>query len=60
MYNNIYSQPSKIGVNRSRKDEAFNQVDLEAFNLHQDKTKILPMTKLFQESGNDLPLFEEK
>ena len=60
MYNYMYFQPIKVSVRRSRKNEAYNQVDSEEFRLHQDKPKIPSMTELFQEPGNDLPLFEEK
>ena len=54
----MYFQPIKVMVNRSSKDKEFNQVDSEAFKLHQKNPKIPSMTELFQKSGNGLPLFE--
>ena len=59
MYNYMYLQSSKFSVNRASKYEASNQVDSEPFKLHQNKPKILSMTELLQEYGNDLPLFED-
>ena len=59
VYNLMYLQPSKVRVIRSSKDESSNQVDSEAFNLHQNNPNIPFMTELFHEYGNDLPLFEE-
>ena len=56
----MYLQPRNVSVNRSSKDEAFNKVDLEAFKLHQDESKILSMIELLQEPSKDLHLFEEK
>ena len=35
-----------------------NQVDSEAFKVHQNEPKIPSMTELFQEYGNDLSIFE--
>ena len=55
----IYFQPIKVSVQRASKDEVSNQIDSEAFKLHHNKPKIPPMTELFQESGNGLPLFQE-
>ena len=48
MYNDIYFQPKKVSVNRVSNDESSNQVDLEAFKLHQNKLKIPFMTESFQ------------
>ena len=59
MYTDIYFQPSKVSDNRASKDESSNQFDSDVFKLHQNEPKILSMTELFQESRNDLPLFEE-
>ena len=59
MYNDMYFQPSKVRVKRYSKYEASNKVDSEALKLHQNKPKILSITELFQDSVNDLPLFEE-
>ena len=43
MYNGTYFQPSKVSINRSKKDEAPNQVDSETFELNQNKPKIASM-----------------
>ena len=59
IYNGMYFQPIKVSVNRSRKDETSNQFDSEAFKLHQNKPKIPSIIELFQNSGNDITLFEE-
>ena len=55
----MYFQPTTVIVDRDIKDEESNQVDSEAFKSHQNEPKIPSMTELFQEFGNDLPLFEE-
>ena len=60
MHNDTYSQPIKVSVNRANKYEAYNQVYSEALKLHQEKPKIISMMELFQEYGNNIPLFEEK
>ena len=44
MYNDMYFQPSKVSVNRARKDEASNQVGSKAFKVNQNKPKIMSMT----------------
>ena len=48
MYNDVYFQPSKVSFNRDIKYEASNQVDSEAFKLHNNKPKIPSLTELFQ------------
>ena len=57
MYNDMYFQTIKVSVNRAIKYGASNKFYSEAFKLHQDEPKIPYMTELFQESGNELPLF---
>ena len=56
----MYFQPSKVSVKRSRKDKAPNQVDSEEFKLYQNEPPKPSMTEIFQESSNDLLLFGEK
>ena len=57
MYSDMYFQPREVSVKRASKYELSNQFDSNSFKLHQKEPKIPSMTELFQESGNDLPLF---
>ena len=59
MYNDMYFQLNIVSVNRSIKDEPSNKVDSEKLKLHKNKPKIPSITKLFQESGNNLTLFDK-
>ena len=50
----MYFQPKNVSVNRASKGESSNQVDSEAFKLHQNEPRIPSMIELLQKSGNDL------
>ena len=48
IYNDMNFQPIKVSVNRDIKYESSNQVGSKVFKLHQNESKILSLTELFQ------------
>ena len=60
MYNGKYVKANKLKqkFEQPSKDQASNQVDIQAFKTHSE-TKIPPTKELFRELGAELPILEE-
>ena len=61
MYNDQYFNPNQLKqeVDQPSKDQASNQVDLQAFKTHS-KTKIPYIKELSKYLGAELPIIEEE